>query len=228
MISLRGISEVTAEAILYQEEPLTLFRITADSQRFNDVLSLRSEYSDDVFDSYDQNASIYIIYQQDVPLGTARIIKAQTSNLDFEAILPFSIEPQFRKFVCSGSRLVITQKQRTPRMLANLLLGIAGQDQICQGARFDLIACRERLIPYYKKAGYQILPYPPIIHPRTKATCHFMLLITTLRHTRFTTQYFSHLPSDLADEAVDFLKQISDDALTFLLNNKAGSNARSS
>ena len=197
------------ETVIYEDGDFTLLKVTANSRHFGDVVLLREEHSNDITDSYDQNASIYVIYQQNVALGTARIIEAQTSTLDFEAVLSFSIEPRFRQLVCSTSRLAITQKQKTPKMLANLLVGLAGQDQFCQGVRFDLMACRERLIPYYKRMGHQILPYPPIIHPRTGATCHLMLLALTLTHTRFTDQYFSHLPDKLIDEAVDFLKQIS-------------------
>ena len=196
------------ETVIYAEGEITLFKITSNSQRFNDVISLRQEYSDDVIDLYDNSASIYVIYQKELPLATTRVIEAQRSKLDFEESLPFKIEQCFRQFIGSASRLAVTQKQKVPKSLINLLVGVSARDQFQQGIRFDLIVCREKLIPYYKRIGHQLLPYPSLVHPRTGASCHLMLWVMTLRQTRFANQYFSHLPDTLEVEAFNFLERV--------------------
>lgn len=222
MINSDKLPKRAEETVIYTERDLTVFKITANSQYFNDVISIREEYSNDVVDSYDNDASIYVIYQQNTPLGTTRVIEARTSGLDFEEALPFTIEERFRRFICSASRLAATQRQNVPKLLINLLIGVAGRDQLRQGTRFDLIACRDRLIPYYRRIGHQVLPYPPIIHPRTGANCHLMLWLLTLRHTRFTNQYFAHLPDRLEDEAFNFLREFEGNGYQLLLDKKVG------
>lgn len=201
-------SEHSEETFIYAEGEISLFKITSKSHRFNDVILLRQEYSDDVVDFYDDSASIYVIYQNKSPLATTRVIEAQSSKLDFEESLPFKIEQCFRQFICSASRLAVTQKQKAPKSLINLLVGLSAQDQFQQGIRFDLIVCREKLIPYYKRIGHRLLPYPSLIHPRTGASCHLMLWIMTLRQTRFANQYLAHLSDRLEVEALEFLTKV--------------------
>lgn len=208
MINLASNSMYLEETFIYAEGEISLFKITSKSHRFNDVISLRQEYSDDVIDLYDDNASIYVIYQNESPLATTRVIEAQSSKLDFEESLPFKIEQCFRQFICSASRLAVTQKQKVPKSLINLLVGVSAQDKFQQGIRFDLIVCRERLIPYYKRIGHQLLPYPAIMHPRTGSSCHLMLWVMTLRQTRFANQYLSHLSEILEVEAFEFLTKV--------------------
>ncbi len=218
MINLGKVSNCAKEKLIYTQGELTLFKITTNSQRFNDVISIRQEYSDDVVDSYDDKAAIYVIYQHNSPVGTTRVIEARTSDLDFEEVLPFTIEKHFRQFIMSGSRLAFTKKQNVQKSLINLLVALTTQDQFRQGARFNLIVCRQRLIPYYRRIGHQLLSYPPIIHPRTGASCHLMLWLLTLRHTKFANQYFAHLPDTLEVEAFEFLKKVSDELSQLLLS----------
>lgn len=220
MINSEKLLKCAKETVIHIEGELTLFKITTNSQRFNDVISLREEHSDDVVDLYDDNASIYVIYQQNSPIGTTRVIEARTSELDFERALPFKIEERFRQFICSTSRLAITQRQNVPKSVINFLLGVTAQDQLRQGTRFDLIVCRERLISYYRKIGHQVLSYPPIIHPRTGVSCHLMLWLPTLTHTRFANQYFAHLQYTLEVEAFEFLKKFEGDPSQLLLDKK--------
>lgn len=194
------------EIVVYREGDITVLKTTKNSQHFSDVISLRQEYYDEVLDSYDDNALAYVIYQQSSPIATTRVIEARTSDLDFENALPFRIEKRFRKFIVSASRLAVTKKQNVIKPIINLLIGAAAQDQINQGIYFDLIACREQLIPYYKRIGHQVLSYPPIIHPRTGSSCHLMLWLMTFRHTRFANQYITQIPTTLEIEALEFIK----------------------
>lgn len=102
------------------------------------------------------------------------------------------------------------EPQKVPKSLINLLVGLSAQDQFQQGIRFDLIVCRERLIPYYRRIGHQLLSYPAIIHPRTGESCHLMLWVMTLRQTRFANQYLAHLSDILEVEAFEFLTRVGD------------------
>lgn len=218
MVKLERFSKCEKETVLYTRKGLSLVKITASNQRFNDVISIREEHSCDAVDLYDDNASIYVLYQEDLALGTIRVIEARASDIDFEEALPFKIQECFRPFICSASRLAITQRQNVSKSLVNFLVGVAAQDQLSQGTYFDLIVCRERLIPYYRRIGHQLLPYPPIIHPRTKARCHIMLWIMTLRATRLAKEYLAHLPDTLEVKAFEFLTELEGDPSQFLLH----------
>lgn len=205
---LRQVTSFTKNEIIYTEGEFSIFKITVNSQNFSDVINLRKEHSNDTFDEHDNNAQIYVIYQQGSPLGTIRVIESINSDLDFETALPFTIDQCRRQFISSASRLAITKTKNVPKSIINLLIMKTAEDQFSQGVRFDLIACRDRLIPYYKRIGHRLLNNSPIIHPRTGASCYLMIWILTHRHTRLTNQYFSHLSEELEIEASDFLERI--------------------
>jgi hypothetical protein len=208
------------EIVLYRERDITLLNTNKNTIYFNDVLALRQEYSDDIHDIYDDNSQIYIIYRDNSPLATVRVIQAESSELDFEKSLSFKLDECYRKFIGSASRLAATKKQNVPRSLISLLIGVVAQDQIHHGIYFDMIVCRESLVPYYKRIGHQVLSYPPIIHPRTKADCHLMLWIMTSRHTRFANQHITHIPDALEIKALEFLEKIGANLSQSISNTK--------
>jgi hypothetical protein len=196
------------DKIIYTYQEFSIFKITANSKRFRDVVDLRQEHSDDTFDLHDNKAKIYVMYQGELSIGTIRVIELLNSSLDFETALPFIIKENLRQFICSASRLAITKRINIPKSVTNILIMTAAEDQFRQGVRFDLILCRYKLIHYYKRIGHKLLEYPPIIHPRTGTTCYLMLWTLTDRHTRLTNQYLAHLSAKLETEASTFLELV--------------------
>lgn len=169
------------EEIIFSADSIQVYRISAASKYYEDVLKIRESYlKEQAINVFDQWSDLYLLMKNDAFCATIRVTQARDGKLDVEDYYPkFLSNAQIRVVTGSANMLFkIKGSDCSPSDISNFMNEV-WKDQYLDGMRIDLINATLPMRRYYQSMGYEIIG-ERFIHPRTEKESVAMMYIANI------------------------------------------------
>ncbi len=125
------------------------------------------------FDSYSYH---YGLIEGDVAVGTLTVTRLVDGALDCQSFYPSCLLDTFYGEVFTTCKFRIAGTAKSSFRTLRMMLRHAWSDQLEQGSRLVLINSDQKLVPFYKRIGFEVIENSEFIHPLlgTSSVCMLM------------------------------------------------------
>ncbi len=178
---------------------------------------INSRAANDYFsDPYDQHATIFLLYLNDHPIGTIRVILANKGPLEIEHATDDIRQMEHYLASCEIGRLCILKKYRSHHYSVMLIAAAVEYAMQQDCLLFYLEAKKQGVSTYYAKLGARLLNGNIVQHPKLNAGA--VVLMTYYLGTSYSPRRFlNHLTTLFLTNMVKHHNQLFKRLLRFNL-----------
>ncbi|MDA8743735.1 hypothetical protein N9N28_03775 [Rubripirellula amarantea] len=114
------------------------------------------------FDAYSYH---YGLLDGELAVGTLTVTRLVDGILDCQSIYPSCILKSFHQEVFTTCKFRISGTGKSSFRTLRMMLRHAWRDQIVQGSRLVLINADQKLVPFYKRIGFEVIQDSEFVHP---------------------------------------------------------------
>ena len=128
---------------------------------------------------YDRLADHYLLLLEDVPALAMRVNRFHRGPVDCEEFYPRQLCERFQQFIGSASKFVRSGETKCSLTESRAFIQAVRHHQVATGMVLDIVNAHERMIPYWRRMGYEPMPHSYFVHPRLGADSHVMYLFAS-------------------------------------------------